>query len=501
MPDVSLMIERAAAAYSAGLWPQAEELCRQILALDVADYDALELLGIIAAQSGRTGEGVELLRQAAAVRPLDLQAHFNYGNVLHMLGRTESALQSFERALEIDPHFAGAHVNRGNVLRDLGRPEEALESCERAISLQPDCAQAFSNRSAILIALKQSETALTSADRAIALKPDLGQAHLYRAIALAELKQPLAAVASIDRAIELMPDDASAHFNRGLIMRNRDEEAALRSFGKALDCDPGLTKAYENLGWLLVSTGRSDEAAGVYRKWLEVEPANPIAQHMYAATSEHNVPERCAVGYVTALFDDFASSFDTTLEGIGYAAPQLLIAALARRVALGQGRLDILDAGCGTGLCGVLLRPTARVLAGVDLSSQMLAKARARNVYDELFEAELGAFMESRPQQFDVVNCADTFVYIGALQWVISAARRCLRPRGVLAFTVEALPEEGTPSHFKLTIHGRYAHSRTYIQEIMAVAGFSEVECQCIDLRKEVRADVRGYLFMGSVAE
>jgi predicted TPR repeat methyltransferase len=219
---------------------------------------------------------------------------------------------------------------------------------------------------------------------------------------------------------------------------------------------------------------------------------------MYAAASGKNVPERCDAQYVTSMFDGFASSFDEILEGLEYTAPQLLHAALAPRVELRQSMLDVLDAGCGTGLCGPLLRPMAGFLAGVDLSSQMLAKAKARNVYDELVQAELSAFMESRPQRFDIVNCADTLIYFGALEQVMAAARRCLRPGGCFAFTVEALPE-GISNSFMLTITGRYAHSGSYLREVMALAGFSESECRYVDLRKEVGANVRGYLCIGSV--
>ena len=438
--------------------------------------------------------------RVVALNPDHATVHFSRGVVLSILRRWDAALNSFGRAIELTPDHAEAFAYRAGALKELGRLEEALESCERALSLNPYCAEAFSSRSAILTALTEWESALTNADRAIALKPDYGQAHFFRSIALAKLKQPEAALVSIDRAIDLMPDYADAHFNRGLIVRPDDNDAALKSFAKALECDPRFTKAYENLGSVLNSLGRSDQAAGVYRKWLEREPTNPIARHMYAAASGDNVPERCAVPYVISMFDEFANSFDAILEGLGYVAPQLLVDALARRVAIGKGCLDILDAGCGTGLCGRLLRATARVLVGVDLSPRMLAKARARNVYDELFEADLGVFMESSPRRFDVVNCADTLIYIGALAQVMAAARRCLRPRGVFAFTVEALPE-GTSSPFRLTPQGRYAHSRSYLEEILASTGFSEVECRFIDLRKEDNVNVRGYLFVGSIAD
>ena len=52
-------------------------------------------------------------------------------------------------------------------------------------------------------------------------------------------------------------------------------------------------------------------------------------------------------------------------------------------------RLDVLDAGCGTGLCGALVAPFARRLLGVDLSEGMLAHAMEKSVYHELFKAKL----------------------------------------------------------------------------------------------------------------
>ena len=49
-------------------------------------------------------------------------------------------------------------------------------------------------------------------------------------------------------------------------------------------------------------------------------------------------------------------------------------------------QLDVLDAGCGTGLCGPLLAPYARRLIGVDLSEGMLALAKEKHVYDALIK-------------------------------------------------------------------------------------------------------------------
>jgi predicted TPR repeat methyltransferase len=90
---------------------------------------------------------------------------------------------------------------------------------------------------------------------------------------------------------------------------------------------------------------------------------------MYAPTSGDKVPQRASAQYVSTFFDRFADSFDSTLERLDYAAPQLLYEALVQRVACGRSGLAVLDAGCGTGLCGALLRSTAKFLAGVDQTS------------------------------------------------------------------------------------------------------------------------------------
>jgi predicted TPR repeat methyltransferase len=59
----------------------------------------------------------------------------------------------------------------------------------------------------------------------------------------------------------------------------------------------------------------------------------------------------------------------------------------------------------------------------------MLAKARERQVYDELHESELVAFMRARPREYDVVISADTLVYFGALEDAMSGASKRAQAR------------------------------------------------------------------------
>jgi len=156
--------------------------------------------------------------------------------------------------------------------------------------------------------------------------------------------------------------------------------------------------------------------------------------------------------------------------------------------------LDVLDAGCGTGLCAPLLRPHARRLAGVDLSGGMVEKARQRGGYDALDVAELTAYLQQQPGAWDVVLSADTLVYFGELGTVLAAAHAALRPGGWLAFSLEA--EEGEGDCVTLTASGRYRHSRAHVLHALERACFHDIRISEDSLRKEFGQPVRSWVVL-----
>jgi tetratricopeptide (TPR) repeat protein len=143
------LIEAAARAYANNEWDKAEQLCRTILQTRPDTFEALNLLGIVKAQTRHPEEAADLLKRAVAVRPGDAAAHSNYGNVLCDLGRPRDALPLYERALQLDPRYPETYNNRGRALRALGELSAALESYDRLIGLQPDNGQAHYNRGVI----------------------------------------------------------------------------------------------------------------------------------------------------------------------------------------------------------------------------------------------------------------------------------------------------------------------------------------------------------------
>jgi predicted TPR repeat methyltransferase len=288
-----------------------------------------------------------------------------------------------------------------------------------------------------------------------------------------------------------------------------DAELLLR---RAIAQDPKLALAYELLGKLLYRDARAEESAAVYRAWLQAMPADPIATHLVAATGGSAAPERASDGFVTGLFERAAPDFDTVLETLGYQAPRLVFESAAAVRGSGALAVDVLDLGCGTGLCGDWFRPLARRLVGVDLSPGMLERARVRGCYDELVCEELTAYVKRCEERFDLITAADVFCYFGDLTAVFAQITLLLRPGGRFIFSVEEMSADaaavggneglgpagsirslaGAVAGFTLLEHGRYAHSASYVEHVLARAELASVAMRPAVLRFERGAPVQG---------
>jgi predicted TPR repeat methyltransferase len=306
---------------------------------------------------------------------------------------------------------------------------------------------------------------------------------------------------ALRHAVERDPACADAWYNLSttLIKQGRVHDG-LVAHSKAVALWPEDVQSRQEVIRALLLLDERERAAKLLREWLASEPNNPVAQHMLAACeSDNRAPERASDGYVQQVFDGFAASFDAKLEALDYQAPALVVEALRRAIGADSAALDIVDAGCGTGLCGPGLKPWARTLAGCDLSVGMLRRAKVRKVYDVLHQAELTHYLSTQPESFDAVVSADTLCYFGALEGALTAARRSLRSGGWLIFTVEALNSDDERAHL-LQTNGRYAHGVAYARAALLQARFDVIEIEPQTLRQEAGEPVRGWLVMARCA-
>ena len=157
---------------------------------------------------------------------------------------------------------------------------------------------------------------------------------------------------------------------------------------------------------------------------------------------------------------------------------------------------DVLDAGCGTGLCGAVVASFARRLVGVDISQGMLDHAKSKNIYHKLVQAELTEFLRESNETFDLIVSSDTLVYFGDLSGVLGAFAKALRPQGLLVFTLERAVGEGNPD-YQLQLHGRYNHSQAYVEQLLESLGLHSTVMHA-ELRMEAGLPVSGLLVRAS---
>ncbi|MYM39025.1 tetratricopeptide repeat protein [Duganella qianjiadongensis] len=481
------LLQQALAYHQQGQLREAQAYYRQVLALQPQQFDALHLLGVIARQQGDAAQAIELITQALALDPQQAKAHCNLGVALMDQGRPAEALASYERALALQADYAMAWSNRGNALRRLGQTEAALASYQQALQHQPRYVEAHSNRAIALQDLGRYMEALASAEAALNLNDRHADAWLARGHALHCLRWLAEAVESFDRALYLRPGWAEAYAAQGAALHRLGElAAALDSYDRALSINPGQPQWHTARGNTLRAMQRHDEAAQAYRSALDCGEQAETVAFALASVGAGAAPASLPADYVRNLFDQYANHFDEhLLKVLDYQTPAHLARLLAQHLPP-DAALNILDLGCGTGLCAPALRPLARSLHGVDLSPQMLEKAAQRQLYDGLHCADLLAYMAGQSAAWDLAIAADVFVYIGDLAPVFAAISQALRTAGYFCFSVEA----ASSGDYRLQASNRYAHSLDYLTRLASASGLQLLASEQLTAREENGAPI-----------
>lgn len=376
---------------------------------------------------------------------------------------SDEALERLRAQIAAEPSSPDAHVELARLLHACGRVPEALASYHNALLFAPDHPEAIAG--------------LASAARA------LGQKEL--------------AHRSVTRALTLAPAHAGAHSVQGLLMQDRgDHEGAAVEFLRALASAPDQDATHLALGssvYNLHTTGAIARATELAEQWRREHASHPVAAHLTAALLGYGADPRASSPFLRVMFDMFAPDFDAVLERLDYRAPHLLQAAITKVVGLNLPG-DVLDAGCGTGLCAAWLREHARHLTGVDVSPAMLERAAARKCYDTLTESELVNYLARHRARFDLIVSADVLCYFGPLDEVMERAAAALRSGGVLGFTVEELDDSHAPH--RLLPSGRYAHQRESVLTALHACGLDVLSADRVRLRREFADDVTGLLIV-----
>ncbi len=289
-------------------------------------------------------------------------------------------------------------------------------------------------------------------------------------------------------AAELVSAILRTHFELAVSLTKLGREgAAIESFQRVLAIQPDEPLAHASLSRLFLARDDRTQATTHLRHYLRLVPEDHIgARLLLAYAGAESPPDRPPPAYITRFYDSYAETYDRKLvDGLGYRCPQLILDALRKHC---RGKLAILDLGCGTGLCGQAVRPLAKRLDGVDLSPQMVAKAKQRRIYNRLEVGDLYPFLDKKPGRYETIVAAGVFEHVGDPARIFRAAFGALKDRGVFVFTAQDNPTQ----ELSVNSSAFYTHGRGYLAKRAAECGFRVAALEPAALWVENNAPVQG---------
>lgn len=378
-------------------------------------------------------------------------------------------------------------------------PEGMLVAARKAHELAPEWPVASIHLAGVLASRDEAEEAMTMAEQAIEqgarqAKPSSSAAELLtKAAAVAErLGRHPQALQWLRQAERISPDNLSIRYQIGLTLSASGEPAsAIAIFSDLLlqqPTNPALLSARMQAS---LSAKQSTQAIADAEALLTLEPANQEYQ-FYLELARGLTPRTLPLALISGLFDNGAGRLGDAIDA---QTQQKLSRDVAQMISQWHPdrKGDVLDLGCGTGLLGASLGPIEGVLVGVDLSGDMIERAKRHHVYDRFHQVNLLDALPATPSDlYHVIAALDVFGYLGTLEAVIPNAGRILLPGGRLVFSFESAGEG--VADYALQSGLRYTYQPSYLQRLLQAAGFEEIALEERLLRHDAEQPVQGFL-------
>ena len=528
MSESKLIINDVKQLHQAGRLEAAKQGYLALLEENPQETEALHLLGILYAEEVDLDLAQHYLERAWVLTPEDPILSLHLANVLKTKGLFSQALQILLAVTESHPHFPAAFNNLGTVYFAQGKWQEAINAYKRAIALQSDYIDAYYNLGLALNKAKFRVEALNAFSALLELAPKHVGAHFQAGCLLMQQSKYQAAAEHFIlivqehpfhvetqtnlatcylrlgqlneaklhylQALKIAPNDTQILFNLGIISLQQAEiEEAIAFYLHAVQINPDFAEAHNNLGVAYMTLNDVQAALWHFREVARIEPHNAAIQHTITIITQEKKLSASPPEYVRTLFDSYADHYDPHLmQALHYQVPEWIFKMVQKNRDMTKVSWDILDLGCGTGLCGELFKAQAHSLVGVDLSAKMLAIAAQKNNYDQLIQADILTFLQDKSAAYDLIIAGDVLVYFGDLTTVFSSVANALKPHALFVFNTEV----SMGDHYRLTPTGRFAHHKDYLSQLATQNDLIILQYQAVTLRVQNQQEVQGHLYL-----
>lgn len=280
--ELSALLTNAQQLHQQGKLTQAMDQYEQIIALAPQNADALQGLGICAAQLHHMEKAIDYFNRALEQNPDNHSLHNNIANAYKASGHLDKAIQHYQDALRINPHYAAAHNNIATVFALQDNYREALNHYREAVHTEPDFVAAHYNLGLLLLKQGESDAAAVQFKNVQTLNPSHMEALFYSGVLHLRANRFDEAEHDFQRVLAINPEHVDTLVNIGVIaIKRSQEQLAVDYFTKALSLDEDNMDARNNMAALFIHHDRYENALIHYDVLLKKDPEN--IEYLYNA--------------------------------------------------------------------------------------------------------------------------------------------------------------------------------------------------------------------------
>lgn len=240
-------------------------------------------MGLLQQRLGRPSRAEFHLRKAADLLPDSIEILTDLFRFYVREHRAEQAVETI-RAVAPEARTAAHYDLLGHGYLELGQTREAEAVFRKAIQLEPDRASSYVLLSGVYLQAGRVAEGIEWVDTLARQRPDFAPAHALKGYLSMTLNRMDEARKHYVRALELDPSLASAANNLAWILAEKEENLtlALKWAQTARRLEPENPSYADTLGWVYHKTGRHILARDQFRFALAKDPSNPVTQYHFA---------------------------------------------------------------------------------------------------------------------------------------------------------------------------------------------------------------------------
>jgi len=460
-------------------WSLAAEHYQQAIILQ-PDYAEAHhnLAALLAIQNDYAG-ALRHYRDALHAAPDFVQAHYHLGLLLLKHQELEAAAIQFKNVLELQEEHLAARFYHGLLHLQANRLIEAKKAFETVIQDDPQHIEALNNLGVIAIKQHEGQPAVDFFTKVLTLDNDHQEARNNLAATFISHDRFENALIHYRILLDNHPNETEYLYNASVACMSLGElQEATKYLEHLITAEPHHVAGLSNLATIAIRLKQKDRAIVLLKRALAINPGDKANQHMLTALEGQDKTPIVRPDYAANLFNNYALYYEKHLQThLKYQIPHHL-EQICTQLNIRE-KAHTLDLGCGTGLCGDVLRTRTERLTGVDIADKMIQEARKKNIYDDLFSAEITQFLKEHPTQYDLIVIADTLPYFGELAILFKLIKQHLQLGGQVIFTTEI--SEDNP--WQLQDSARFCHHIDYLKQICADNELSILEHQIVPAR------------------